>query len=197
MEEVFRKTSGNIKIKGLLDCFEKNEFLAEWKNIEEKWKKRGVEGYQFLKYLAGTKKDLMKSLMIRKRCGLDDPPKQYDQNSNDAMNRGIKKAKGKGIISVKEAIKLLHQKVKSQEEKLNTSLIGRGEWQLTNEVKDMLQITEQKYASMNSEMKIRYFQQLGICMFFFIRWKEKCPTYLLRYITRSKFVTVITHHIRT
>ena len=95
--------------------------------------------------------------MIRKRCGLDDPPKQYDQNSNDAMNRGIKKAKGKGIISVKEAIKLLHQKVKSQEEKLNTSLIGRGEWQLTNEVKDMLQITEQKYASMNSEMKIRYF----------------------------------------
>ena len=157
MEEVFRKTSGNIKIKGLLDCFEKNEFLAEWKNIEEKWKKRGVEGYQFLKYLAGTKKDLMKSLMIRKRCGLDDPTKQYDQNSNDAMNRGIKKAKGKGIISVKEAIKLLHQKVKSQEEKLNTSLIGRGEWQLTNEVKDMLQITEQKYASMNSEMKIRYF----------------------------------------
>ena len=73
------------------------------------------------------------------------------------MNRGIKKAKGKGIISVKEAIKLLHQKVKSQEEKLNTSLIGREEWQLTNEVKDVLQITEQKYASMNSEMKIRYF----------------------------------------
>ena len=63
MEEVFRKTSGNIKIKGLLDCFEKNEFLAEWKNIEEKWKKRGVEGYQFLKYLTGTKKDLMKSSM--------------------------------------------------------------------------------------------------------------------------------------
>ena len=63
MEEVFRKTSGNIKIKGLLDCFEKNEFLAEWKNIEEKWKKRGVEGYHFLKYLTGTKKDLMKSSM--------------------------------------------------------------------------------------------------------------------------------------
>ena len=73
------------------------------------------------------------------------------------MNRGIKKAKGKGIISVKEAIKLLYQKVKSQEEKLKTSLIGREEWQLTNEVKDVLQIAEQKYASMNSEMKIRYF----------------------------------------
>ena len=73
------------------------------------------------------------------------------------MNRGIKKAKGKGIIPVKEAIKLLYQKVKSQEEKLKTSLIGREEWQLTNKVKDVLQITEQKYASMNSEMKIRYF----------------------------------------
>ena len=36
MEETFGKTSGNIKIKGLLDCFEENEFLAEWKNLEEK-----------------------------------------------------------------------------------------------------------------------------------------------------------------
>ena len=134
--------------------------------------KKGVEGYQFLKYLTETKKDLMKSSMIasvRKRCGLGDPPKQYDQNANEAMNSVVKKAKGKGIISVKETIKLLHQEVKSQEEKLKMSLIGRGEWQLTNEVKGVLQITEQKYASMNSEMKIRYIQQLGICMFFFVR----------------------------
>ena len=160
MGEVFGKTSGNIKIKGLLDCFEENEFLAKWKDLEEKWKKRGVEGYHFLKYLTETKKDLMKSSMIasvRKRCGLGDPPKQYDQNANEAMNSVINKAKGKGIIPAKETIKLLHQEVRSQEEKLKMSLIGRGEWQLTNEVKDMLQITEQKYASINSEMKIRYF----------------------------------------
>ena len=157
MEDVFGKTSRNVKIKGLLDCFEENEFLAESKNLE-KWKKRGVKGYQFLKYLTETRKDLMKSSMIasvRKRCGLGDPPKQYDQNANEAMNSVIKKARGKGIIPVKETIKLLHQEVKSQEEKLKMSLIGRGEWQLTNEVKDVLQITEQKYASMNSEMKIR------------------------------------------
>ena len=59
MEETFGKTSGNIKIKGLLDCFEEIGFLAEWKNLEEKVKKRGVEGYQFLKYLTETKKDLI------------------------------------------------------------------------------------------------------------------------------------------
>ena len=160
MEEVFGKISGNIKIKGLSDCFEENEFLAEWKNLKEKWKKRGVEGYHFLKYLTETKKNLMKSSMIasvRKRCGFGDPPKQYDQNANEAMNSVIKKAKGKGLISVKETIKLLHQEVKSQEKKLKMSLTGRGEWQLTNEVKDELQITEQKHASMNSEMKTRYF----------------------------------------
>ena len=119
MEEVFGKTSGNIKTKGLLDCFEENEFLVEWKNLEEKWKKRGVEGYQFLKYLTETKKDLMKLSMIasvRKRCSLGDTPKQYDQNVNEAMNSVIKKAKGKGIISVKETIKLFHHQVKSQEE---------------------------------------------------------------------------------
>ena len=83
------------------------------------------------------------------------------------MNSVIKKAKGKGIISVKEAIKLLYQEVKSQEEKLKMSLIRRGGWQLTKEVKGVLQITEQKYASMNSKMKIRYIQQLGIGMFFY------------------------------
>ena len=89
------------------------------------------------------------------------------------MNSVVKKAKGKGIISVKETIKLLHQEVKSQEEKLKMSLIGRGEWQLTNEVKGVLQITEQKYSSMNSKMKIRYIQQLGICMFFYRKVKGK------------------------
>ena len=170
LEDIFRKTSGNTKIKGLLDCFEENEFLAEWNNLEEKWKKKGVEGYQFLKYLTKTKKDLMKLLMIvsvRKRCELGDPPNQYDQNANEAMNSVIKKAKGKGIISVKETIKLLYQEVKSQEEKLKMSLIGRGGWKLTKEVKGVLQITEQKYASMNSKMKIRYIQQLGIGMFFY------------------------------
>ena len=55
MEEIFGKKSGNIKIKGLLDCFEENEFVAEWKNLEEKWKMRRVEGYQFLKYLTELK----------------------------------------------------------------------------------------------------------------------------------------------
>ena len=29
MEEIFGEKSGNIKIKGFLDCFEENEFLAE------------------------------------------------------------------------------------------------------------------------------------------------------------------------
>ena len=37
----------------------------------------------------------------------------------------------------------------------------------------------------------RHIQQLGICMFFFVRWKET-PLYFIR----PKFVTVITHHIK-
>ena len=93
---------------------------------------------------------------VRKRSGLGDRSKQH-HNTHEAMNGVIKKTKGKGIISVKKTIKLFHQEVKSQEEKLKMSLIGRGELQLTNEVKDVFQITEQKYASMNSELKIRYF----------------------------------------
>ena len=63
MEEVLGKTSANIKIKGLLDCFEDNEFLAEWKNLE-KWKNRAVGRYRLLKNLIETKKDFIKSSMI-------------------------------------------------------------------------------------------------------------------------------------
>ena len=98
---------------------------------------------------------------VRKRNGLGDPPKQHDHNhdhnAHEAKSSVIRKAKGKGIISAKETIKFFHQEVKSQEEKLKTSWIGRGELQLTNEMKDVLQITQQNYASMNSVLKIRYF----------------------------------------
>ena len=54
---------------------------------------------------------------VQKRCGFGDPPKQYDQNANEAMNSVVKKDKGKGIISVKETIKLLHQEVKRSRRK--------------------------------------------------------------------------------
>ena len=64
MKENSGKTYRNIKIKGLLDCFEENEFLAEWKKLQEKWKKREVEGYQFLKYLTETKKNFIPYLSI-------------------------------------------------------------------------------------------------------------------------------------
>ena len=58
---------------------------------------------------------------VRKRCELGDPPKQYDQNANESMNSVVKEAKEKRTISVKEIIKLIHQEVKSQEEKLKMS----------------------------------------------------------------------------
>ena len=64
---------------------------------------------------------------MRKRYGLGDPTKQYDQNANEAMNSVVQKTKRKGIIFVKKTIKLFHQEVKRQEEKQKTSLIGRGE----------------------------------------------------------------------
>ena len=46
---------------------------------------------------------------MRKRCGLGDPTKLYDQNANEVMNIVIKKATGKGIRPVKDTIKMLHQ----------------------------------------------------------------------------------------
>ena len=64
---------------------------------------------------------------VRKRYGLGDATKQYDQNADEAMNSVVQKTKRKGIIFVKKTIKLLHQEVKHQEEKQKTSLIGRGE----------------------------------------------------------------------
>ena len=46
--------------------------------------------------------------------------------------------------------------------------------------KYIFQVTQQKYALMNSEMKIRYFWQIGICMVF--SWVKKKNTLLLHFL---------------
>ena len=51
MCEIFGKTSGTTKVKGLLDVTSEDQFELEWKRLEEIWKGRGSKGeFQQEKY---------------------------------------------------------------------------------------------------------------------------------------------------
>ena len=80
MCEIFGKTSGTTKVKGLLDVTSEDQCHLEWKRLEEIWLGRGSKGALFLSYMNVNKRNMMKKCIIavtRNRCGLGNPPDEY------------------------------------------------------------------------------------------------------------------------
>ena len=62
---------------------------------------------------------------VREKCGLGLPPKDYNQNANEAINSFIKRVKGPGKLSLKETIQLLQKEVRGQEENAKLAVLGK------------------------------------------------------------------------
>ena len=60
---------------------------------------------------------------VREKYGLGSPPKDYNQNANEAINSLIKRAKGPGKLSLKETIQFLQKEVRDQEENVKFALL--------------------------------------------------------------------------
>ena len=60
------------------------------------------------------------------RCGLGSPPKDYNQNRSKAINSMITRAKGPNKLSMREAVQLMQQEVRGQDEKVKLAIIGKG-----------------------------------------------------------------------
>ena len=126
--EIFGVKSGEVKVKGLIDCVSDQEFEQEYKRLTKVWQTR-EKGEEFIKYIDVNKKEKMKTTMlasVRTRCGLGNPPENYNQNGNESINSMIKKAKKPGKLSLKETIKLIQEEVNWQEEKVKLALVGKG-----------------------------------------------------------------------
>ena len=115
-------------MKGLVDYNSDEEFEREFLRLVEIWKEM-PKGEDFINYMKKHKKQLIKQFMLastRERCGLGSPPKDYNQNANEAINSMIKRAKGPNKLSMREAVQLMQQEVSGQDEKVKPAIIGKG-----------------------------------------------------------------------
>ena len=130
------------------------EFERKWQQLTSSWLLRNG-GSAFTAYMLKNKKQKMKDKMIgliRQNCGLGF--QEYDQNANECINSVIKKAKGKGILTIKETIKLIQSEVALQEERFKMALINRGEWKLAPEA-EKLKVSEEQYYRMSLDERVK------------------------------------------
>ena len=74
---------------------------------------------------------------VIEKCGLGLPPKDYNQNANEAINSFIKRVKGPGKLSLKETIQLLQKEVRGQEENAKLALLGKVKISLPNNIQNV------------------------------------------------------------
>ncbi|XP_062568607.1 uncharacterized protein LOC134230774 [Saccostrea cucullata] len=151
IDDIFGKRTGEVKIKGLVDCMSYEEFDHELQNLCAKWKSLHQNGNLFFKYFVEFKAELIKSCMsaeLRSLSGLGFLPKPYNQNANECMNSVIKsdlKKEGHhSKINEKEVVLALEKIVKRQEAEVKLSLIGKGEYRLKKEYQH-LQVPDNIY----------------------------------------------------
>ena len=111
-----------------MDSTSEEEFEEKYTEFKRVWLER--EGKESIDYIERHKKETFKRNRadIRTPCGLGDPPVDYDQNGNEATNSVIKRAKEHpGKMSIKALIRLFQKEILNQEEKVKSTLVGRGE----------------------------------------------------------------------
>ena len=94
-------------------------------------------GEKYVSYIEKNKIQHFRDNMlaeVREKCGLGLPPKDYNQNTNEAINSFIKRVKGPGKLSLKETIQLLQKEVRGQEENAKLALLGKVKISLPNNI---------------------------------------------------------------
>lgn len=125
-----------IKIVGLVDAETDDQFESMYSTLKSKWLDMPI-GVRFAQYMDKNKKEKLRRKMcadVRTRCGLGNPPIDYTQNS---VNSLIKRSKSKGLLTLKETIRLIQDEVNHQCEKVKLALIGKGEWRVQKKIPNM------------------------------------------------------------
>ena len=163
--DIFGNQVGDVKYKGLVDCSSPAEFDEKLTEIRNEWEQRHKEGGQFYEYFLTYKSDYIKNSMtadIREMAGLGFPPRMYNQNANECANSVIKRDLDVRKISIKEATLHLQQLIQRQYEEVKLAMIGRGEWEVRNEYKDMF-VPEVKYYRMTPLQKNKAEERFLTC----------------------------------
>lgn len=158
MWDIFGKNVDEGREGGLVDCTSPEDFdqacraaVAKWSNFEK------VDA--FIDYfLDGKADDLRESYRadIRSMCGLGYPPRTYNQNANECMNRVIKESNrakyGSNALGLMEYVNHIQKEVKRQQDEQFLAVIGRGEYKLTKKY-SFLHVSEANYYRMTEKQK--------------------------------------------
>ena len=90
---------------------------------------------------------------VRKANGLGEPADEFDQKAIECISSFLKRSKGNYEISLREAIQLIHNEVKSQEENLKLAIVAKGPWRIRTAYKSKLHVS--KAYQLKSEQRKR------------------------------------------
>ena len=125
----------------------------------DKWSTIHDNGTKFVEYFLKQKAVVIRETAkadIRSVCGLGYPPKVYTQNANECMNRLIKAEDNSNYFKKKKSllpyIERIRSEIQRQQNEQFLAVIGRGQYQLTDEF-SFLKVEERNFYKMTDLQK--------------------------------------------
>ena len=106
IKDIFGEIAEDLKVKGLIDCWDGLELDGMFCVIADEWKKMTEKGEAFVAYFEQHKLPLIAYCMtskLRTAAGLGYPPDVYTQNANECVNSILKRAAKGRKLTLREA----------------------------------------------------------------------------------------------
>ena len=182
-KDIIKKILGcehhGVRVKGLVDCEDLEEYEERYKEIERQLPFRFAEWLKESKGRLRPLTETLKSCMlksVRVRAGLGNPPNQYNNQRCESFNRVLKFDTKNYHVDQVIIHEVVEEKiVKQQEEELTKAIFGMGEYRLSKEFKS-LQLDKAQWFQMSFAQKESYRNKV----FMFNAKKRKmspCPRY--------------------
>ena len=159
VSDIFGKALGEVTEGGLVDCTSGAEFDTALDNVKRKWATLHKNGAKFTTYFLTEKAEVIRESAtadIRSMCGLGFPPKVYTQNASESMNRLVKANEDAKLAKKPDGllpfIEHIRAEVKRQQDEQFLAVIGRGEYQLTEDF-SILGINEKDVFRMSAKQR--------------------------------------------
>jgi hypothetical protein len=161
MDKLFGVQMDNDRIDGLVQAKSDEEFNTALDEFIE-FLHTIPNTSEFLNYFMKYKVDFFEKNLradYRKKAGLGDPPRPYDQNASESMNNLLKYKidKEKQLF---EFIKYYEAVLKQEQEKIEISLTGAGRFKIKTEFEKCF-LTPAAYASASKQARVKEIQKLN------------------------------------
>ena len=159
LADIFGRQVGEVYERGLCDAESPESFRSQMGVLKEKWLKIKTKGLQFYQWFAKNKEEKFLYHVIapvRQRAGLGCPPTKFTTNrserTNGVIQDHIKRQFGQRPVDVFSFAVALKDLIDMQENEIELSLLGKGEFSLRSPYK-YLQVNSPKWIRMTEKQK--------------------------------------------